>query len=267
MSLSVERVQDKRDILQFLTRDRFYAAYAIGDLEQPLSRECEWYAALRDGEITALCLRFMGLPPDRVFLMGTAEDLSPVVEQALEVRTAYFAFRREHLNLVKRFYSLRDIEQMLRMVLAPGDFAPMEGPVVRLGQRHVGRLQDLYSLAGNVAFAPYQVAQGVFYGVERGDQLVATAGTHFVSRTYSLGIVGNVFTHPEYRGQGYAGICTSAVVEELLSQSLDVVLNVERNNDPAVKIYQRLGFRVYCPFLEALGSRQGSAHGRLFGWR
>ncbi len=59
--------------------------------------------------------------------------------------------------------------------------------------------------------------------------------------------------------QGYGTLCTSAVVEELLSQSLDVVLNVGQDNEPAVKIYQRLGFHVYCPFVEALGARNGGS--------
>jgi predicted GNAT family acetyltransferase len=71
-----------------------------------------------------------------------------------------------------------------------------------------------------------------------------------------LGIVGNVFTHPDYRGRGFATVCTSAVVEELISQSLDVVLNVGQTNEAASRVYQRLGFQVYCPFIEALGIRR-----------
>ena len=256
MGLSVKRIEGKREILGFLNRDRLYAAYAIGDLEPPLAHECEWHAALNEGEITALCLRFKGLPPDRIFVMGKAEGLRPILDEAVNTETAHFAFKQEHLKVVKRFYSLMRLEHMFRMVLAAEDFAPVEGPVSRLGPMHVHCLEELYRLGGDVAFAPYQVEQGVFYGLERDDKLVATAGTHLVSRTHGLGIVGNVFTHPDYRGQGYGTVCCSAVVEELLSQSLDVVLNVKRNNEPALRTYERLGFNVYCPFLEAPGWRR-----------
>ncbi|TKJ29142.1 MAG: hypothetical protein CEE40_09355 [Chloroflexi bacterium B3_Chlor] len=264
MALSVKRVEAKKQIYGFLRHDRLYAAYAIGDLEPVLFRECEWYAALRDGKMTALCLRFTGLPPDRVFFMGVADDLMPILDEALKTKRAHFALKQDHVSVLGRFYSLRAVEQMFRMVLAPDDFVPADGPVVRLGQGHVHRLQELYRWGGDVAFAPYQLEQGVFYGVEKGGRLVATAGTHLVSRTYRLGIVGNVFTHPDYRGLGYATLCTSAVVEELLSQSLDVVLSVEQGNEAAIKLYQRLGFHVYCPFIEALGHRRGTVHRRLF---
>jgi len=266
MALSVKKVEDKRDIYRFLKQDRLYAAYAVGDLEPALFRQCEWYAAFRDGRMTTLCLHFKGLRPHSIFIMGAAKDLPRILDRALKpAKRAFFASKADHLSALAKFYSLQKVEEMFRMVLAPDDFIPVDGLVVRLGEGHLHQLQELYRWGGDVAFASYQVEQGVFYGVEKDHKLVATAGTHLVSRTYSLGIVGNVFTHPDYRRQGYATICTSAVVEELLSQSLDVVLNVEQDNEPAIKTYHRLGFHVYCPFVEALGTRKGTLWGRLSG--
>jgi predicted GNAT family acetyltransferase len=108
-----------------------------------------------------------------------------------------------------------------------------------------------------VAFSPYQLAQGVFYGIENRGRLIAAAGTHLVAPTYGVAAVGNVFTDPDYRGQGYATLCTSAVTKELLSQGTDVVLNVQEGNADAVHIYEKLGYRPYCRFIEALGVRKG----------
>jgi predicted GNAT family acetyltransferase len=83
------------------------------------------------------------------------------------------------------------------------------------------------------------------------DQLVAVAGTHLVSPTYNVAAVGNVFTHPNYRGRGFGTATTSAVVDELLESGIrDIVLNVSRGNAIAVRLYERLGFERYCPFLE-----------------
>jgi GNAT superfamily N-acetyltransferase len=263
MALSIKKVGDERDIYRFLKQDRLYAAYAIGDLGSSLFRQCEWYAALRNGRMTALCLRFKGLYPHPIFTMGAAEDLLPILGKVLRPQRAHFASKPDHLSVLKEFYSLERVHEMFRMVLDPCGFAPVNGSVVRLALRHVHQLQELYRWGGDVAFAPYQVEQGIFYGIEKDHGLVATAGTHLVSRTYSLGIVGNVFTHPDYRRQGYATICTSAVVEELLSQSLDVVLNVGQDNEAAVKLYRRLGFDLYCPFVEALGTRKPGLWGRV----
>jgi GNAT superfamily N-acetyltransferase len=252
MGLAVRRLHAKEEIYDFLKEDRLYAAYAICDLEPALLGRCEWYAAARNGRLTALGLVFTGLPPDRVFLMGSGQDLEPVVAEFPGAGRAYVACRPQHLDALRRFYSLGKIEVMLRMVLDPERYVAVDGPVQRLGASHVSLLQDLYRRYGDVAFAPYQLDQGVFYGIEQDGRLVATAGTHCVSRTYRLGIVGNVFTHPGYREKGYAAACTSAVVEELLSLSLDVVLNVGQRNEAANRLYRGLGFDVYCPFVETL---------------
>ena len=259
MGITVRRLEDRAQIYEVLREDRLYAAYAIGDLEPALFPDCEWYITSRNGRATSLCLSFSGLSPDRVFLMGSPGDLEAIVGDLLRTRRAYFSCRPQHLAVIRRSYSLRKTQVMLRMLLDPEKFSPVEGAVIRVGPSHVELLQDLYRWYGNVAFAPYQLEQGVFYAVERDGKLVATAGTHLVSRTYGLGIVGNVFTHSDYRGNGYATVCTSAVVEELLSQSMDVVLNVEESNLPARQLYEGLGFEVYCPFVETLGVRGGLA--------
>lgn len=258
MTFSVKRLHSKAEIYSFLKKDRFYAAYAIGDLEPVLFEHCEWYASARDGQLTALYLCFTGLPPDRIFLMGAVEDLAHILENVTTPARAYISCRAQHLEVLKRFYSLSRIEAMLRMVLEPENLSPADGRVERLGLGDVRLLQDLYGWYGDVAFAPYQLERGVFYGVKQDGRLVATAGTHLVSRTYRLGVVGNVFTHPQYRGMGHAAVCTTAVVEELLSLSLDVVLNVAQRNEAASTLYRGLGFDVYCTFIEALGVRQGA---------
>jgi ribosomal protein S18 acetylase RimI-like enzyme len=257
MKPAIKRLEDREQIYELLRRERLYAAYAIGDLEPALFKECEWYASSRNGKFTSLCLSFKGLSPDRVFLMGSPEDLEPIMKD-LRTTKAYFSCRPQHLSVVSHWYSPLKTQAMLRMVLKSERFHPVEGSVVRVSPSEVHLLQDLYRWYGNVAFAPYQLEQGVFYGVERDGKLVATAGTHLVSRTYGLAIVGNVFTHSGYRGNGYAKICTSAVVEELLSQSLDVVLNVEESNTVARQIYEALGFEIYCSFVESLGVRRST---------
>jgi predicted GNAT family acetyltransferase len=50
-------------------------------------------------------------------------------------------------------------------------------------------------------------------------------------------------------------VATSAVVAELLQLGIrDVILNVNQDNATAIRIYERLGFERYCPFLEGPAS-------------
>ena len=234
-----------------MAQDRYYAAYAIGDLEPGLFELSTWHVSIQDGRKTALTLRFSGLKPPALFAMGSSEGLVPLLREKSLPQRVYLTGQPGHLPLFQEAFSLGAVGDMLRMVLEPGGFRPHDGRVIRLSRRHLPSLQRLYRREG--VFAPYQLDSGVYYGVEVGGELVSVAGTHLISPTYRIAAVGNIFTHPSHRGQGYATACTSAVLEELLSRSLDIVLNAARSNEVALRLYRRLGLREYCPFIEALG--------------
>ena len=258
----VRKLDNKDEILAFLQQDRFYAAYAIGDLEPDFFPQCEWFAA-GDGErIQALALHFTGLDPHALFTMGASDGLPLILGSALRPERIYFTGRSEHVPAVQAFYSLGEINKMLRMTVRDEDFHPVTGKALKLGPGYSSELKRLYSLGESigesvVAFSPYQLAQGVFYGIEKRGRLVAAAGTHLVAPTYGVAAVGNVFTDPDHRGRGYATLCTRAVTRELLSQGMDVVLNVQEGNADAIHIYEKLGYREYCRFIEVLGVRKG----------
>jgi len=252
----VRTLTNKDEILSFLQQDRLYAAYAIGDLEPSLFAQCQWFGAEYDGEMRALTLFFTGLQPPALFTMGDADGVAAILDSALQPERAYFTCRAEHLPVVEAFYDLDEVEEMFRMAIAPADFRRVPGPTVKLDLSHLDALHQLYRLGGGNAFAPYQLRDGVYYGVEVGGQLVSVAGTHLVSPTFGVAAVGNIFTHPNHRRRGYAAACTSHVVEELLAQGLDVVLNVNRENIEAIGVYKRLGFHKYCPYIEVIGKRK-----------
>jgi ribosomal protein S18 acetylase RimI-like enzyme len=258
----VRKLNDKDEILAFLQQDRFYATYAIGDLEPDFFPQCEWFAAGAEGRIQALALHFTGLDPHALFTMGASNGLALILGSALRPERIYFTGRSEHLPAVQAFYSLGEIKKMLRMTVQDEDFQPVTGKALKLGPGYGSELKRLYSLGEGrgesvVAFSPYQLAQGVFYGIEKRGRLIAAAGTHLVAPTYGVAAVGNVFTDPDYRGRGYATLCTNAVTRELLSQGMDVVLNVQEGNAEAIHIYEKLGYREYCRFIEVLGVRKG----------
>ena len=89
--------------------------------------------------------------------------------------------------------------------------------------------------------------------------LVAAAGTHVISRAMGLAAVGNVLTHRDYRGRGYAKVVTGAVTQELLRFCDQVVLNVRADNPPALRAYRALGYQEHVRFEERLVHRRGSS--------
>jgi ribosomal protein S18 acetylase RimI-like enzyme len=147
---------------------------------------------------------------------------------------------------------------MMRMVVDRLSFRPHAGVALRLLPIEIGDLNRLYGY-GFTAWLPADaIANGVYYGIRDGGRLVAAAGTHVISAEAGLAAVGNVLTHPDYRGRGFAKLTTSAVTQELLRSCTEVVLNVRSDNPPAIAAYRALGYRQHAIFEERLARRRGS---------
>ena len=147
---------------------------------------------------------------------------------------------------------------MVRMWVDRARFRPYPATVQRLLPVEIGDLNRLYQL-GFASWLPAStIVDGVYYGMRVNGQLVAAAGTHVISRTARLAVVGNVLTHADFRGRGFATAVTGAVTAELLRSCDEVVLNVRADNPPALGAYRRLGFAEHVRFEERLVHRLGS---------
>lgn len=254
---NVRKLTESTEILAFLERDRFYATYAIGDLEPEMFRHTHWCAAESGGQARSLALLFTALEPDILFLMGDTAGLTIILSSALRPRRVYVNAMPEHLPALRAFYNLGQPQRTVRMVLDLSAFRPASSKAIRLSPAYARQLERLYSMGQGNAFSAFQVAQGVFYGVTDRDRLVSTAGTHVISETHGVAAVGNVFTHPDYRRRGLGTLCTSAVVQELLARHIHtIVLNVYEGNEAALRLYQRMGFKEHCRYVEVLAERR-----------
>src|SRR5207244_1110433 len=81
----------------------------------------------------------------------------------------------------------------------------------------------------------FVMGEGVYYGFRVGGRLVSAAGTHVISPSARLAVVGNVLTHASHRGRGFATATTGAVTAELLRFCDQVVLNVRSDNPAALQ--------------------------------
>ena len=174
-------------------------------------------------------------------------------------RAAYLAARTENLPAVASVYRVEPSPQMVRMWVDRGTFRPYPAEVARLLPVEVGDLNRLYQLGFTTWLPPSAVAEGVYYGIRVGGRLVAAAGTHVISPEARLGVVGNVMTHANFRGRGYATAVTGAVTADLLRFCDQVVLNVRSDNAPALQVYRALGYREHVRFEERLIHRNGGA--------
>lgn len=252
----VRATRDRELLLSFLSRDRLYAAYAIADLDDREFPRTRWGIAVEDGRPVAVAMEYRGLSPQPLFVMGSPEGIRAVLGDTIRTRVAYLASLPGVAAAIDDLYRLEPAAPMVRMWVDRESFRPVYGEAVRLDAADTRHLNRLYELGMTQWLPSESVANGVYYGIRRGGRLVSAAGTHVVSPRYGIAAVGNVLTHRDSRGKGFAKQVTSAVTAELLESVDQVVLNVRRDNPPALAAYRALGYREHAGFEERLVRRR-----------
>lgn len=239
-------------ILTLLEQDRTWSAYAIADLEPRHRPHSTWFA-----NRSCVVLIYNGFTPGVLFTLGPAKGLDELFSQ-IPLGDYVFTLQPESREALGERLKVKFELEMWRMVLDRTKFHPIPGAEVE--ELDLRDLEDLQMLFGEYAdqpdaFTPSQLEQGVFFGVRDGSDLVSVAGTHVLSSQYRLAALGNVFTRPDHRDKGLGTRVSSCVVEKLISLGIDtIVLNVAKQNHPAVKSYTRIGFQPHCSYLEGLGT-------------
>jgi ribosomal protein S18 acetylase RimI-like enzyme len=256
--LAIRTVIDRGELRAFLETDRLLAAYAICDLEDREFAKTRWGGAFEGDRLVALALEYSGITPQPLFVMGRQDGIEAILRDVVRPRAAYVAALPDALPAVEASYRLDAGPQMIRMWVDRGRFRPYPADVRRLLPADIGELNRLYQLGFASWLPSSSIADGVYFGVRLGGRLVAAAGTHVISREARLAVVGNVLTHVDYRGRGFATAVTGAVTAELLRAADQVVLNVRSDNPPALQAYRRLGYAEHVRFEERLAHRLGS---------
>jgi RimJ/RimL family protein N-acetyltransferase len=251
---SITLEADDAEAYEAFATDRLWCGYAIADLEPPL-RAYSRVAVARRAEEVAACLVLRHPAFAAIVPHGAADGLLALLQRIELPAEANLFAREEHLAALHQRYDYPSPTRMLRMAADASSFEPGAGGADRLAPDDVPALLELYSTYPGNAFQPDQVASGIFYGVREGTRVIAAAGTHVASRRYGIAAVGNIFTSPEARGLGFASAVTSAVVAELLRNGCrEVILNVAIDNEAAIHVYTRLGFRTHCRHYEGMAT-------------
>lgn len=257
-SVVAQATTDKAALRAFLEQDRLYAAYALCDLEEREFARTRWAMAWDADRPISLVLEYNGPTPQPMFVMGREDGIAAILRGVIRPRVAYVAAPPRIIPAVETAYRVDPGPAMVRMWVDRSMFRPYPAGVQRLLPVEIGDLNRLYRL-GFASWLPADsIADGVYYGLRVNGRLVAAAGTHVVSPTARLAVVGNVLTDIDYRGRGFATAVTGAVTAELLRTCDQIVLNVRSDNPPALNAYRRLGFAEHVRFEERLVHRLGS---------
>jgi ribosomal protein S18 acetylase RimI-like enzyme len=254
---AIAALRDRKHIRALLEARRPYAAYALGQLEPALFRRTEWWRAEGDAG-DALLLHSRGGLGNALFAMGETAALDALLAVHPGPRQTFLTCEVHHLAVVERHFLLEQRQTMIRMHVTRETFRPHAGGGLRrLAAPDARAVNALYRSDGvNSYYTGAQIEAGVYYGAERDERLVSIAGTHVLSFASGIAVVGNVYTHPRYRGARLAQATTGAVAAELLGRCDDVVLSVDPSNVAAVRAYERLGFREVARLIEGAAVRR-----------
>ena len=234
---------DRAVLRGFLERDRLLRGLRALRPRGPRVRADALGRATDGGELVAIVLEYSGMTPQPMFVDGRQRRDRGDPADVIRPRAAYLAALPESCSAVATQYRVDPGAPMVRMWVDRATFRPVPGGA----SGGCCRSRSASSTGSTSWGSPRGCRRApspraCYYGIRVNGRLVAAAGTHVVSRTARLAVVGNVLTHTDYRGRGYAKAVTGAVTAELLRYCDEVVLNVRSDNPPALQAYSRLGY-------------------------
>ncbi|MFG2065134.1 GNAT family N-acetyltransferase [Micromonospora sp. NPDC048871] len=236
---------ERRVLAGLLGRDPRLHAYELGDLDEFFWPYTSWY---RRGE--AVALLYHGARPPTLVVLARPEGVGESAALVAELAPVLPARLWAHLSpgveqgLAGAFRVVSSGAHLKMALTEPDGLAGVVAAGEVLGRGHLPALRELYKVAypGNW-FDPRMVDTGRYVGVWAEGALVAVAGVHVYSPAFQVAALGNVTTHPAWRGRGLASAVVARLCGLLRAEVEHVTLNVKADNGAAVRLYERLGFR------------------------
>lgn len=113
--------------------------------------------------------------------------------------------------------------------------------LVPLENKHVEEMIALATLTRPGPFSKRTIDFGHYYGIFDNDKLVSMAGQRL--HVFNFSEVSAVCTHPDYHGKGFAAILLQHQIEIICKSGQTPFLHVRDDNERAIALYERLGFK------------------------
>lgn len=133
---------------------------------------------------------------------------------------------------------------ILQMVYASPEMPAIgqNAKAIPLAEKDIPAMLHLTSLTQPGPFFSKTIELGYFEGIFEDGKLVAMTGQRLHPDPYVE--VSAVCTHPDFVGKGMAAELLGDQIRSILSESKIPFLHVEKNNFGAIKLYEKLGFRL-----------------------
>ena len=114
--------------------------------------------------------------------------------------------------------------------------------IVPLTTEHVDEMIELVKLTKPGPFGKRTIDFGSYHGIFDQNKLVAMTGQRLHVGNYTE--LSAVCTHPDHLGNGYASSLMKHQLQIILNNGQQPFLHVRDDNERAIAVYDRLGFKV-----------------------
>jgi RimJ/RimL family protein N-acetyltransferase len=253
-------LNDRRAVREALEIAPAFNAYAMAHLDAAMFPLATFYLA-QSGQASAVLMHSRAGLGAASHIQGDPRLAGALAALHPPSRSSLLTCQPDHIDAMLETFNLWRPQTMVRMTVDSASFTSPEvrGPVRRLLAADSPELNRLYALEGEgIVYSGQHIRDGVYFGALNRGRLVAAAGTHIYSRSARVAVVGNVFTHPDFRGHGLATAVTGAVTAHLLDECDLIVLSVDPANRSARYVYDSLGYQETGRIVEAMATRRSS---------
>lgn len=202
-----------------------------------------------------------------IHLRGESDAIHKLLEKLDVDQVIEGLMYQEHLPIFSSRYSLDSIHMMNMMRLLKGEEKlHIVHDVLPLGSEYAKEIADLmrdvkpdwWGYVTSETISDSIAKDTLWFGVEADGRIVSVASGKILFRLgrYVLAHVGTVATHERYRRMGYATSTLSKLLEKLLVDANIVSIYVLADNYPAIRLYEKLGFKHYRSYLFVKAKRK-----------
>ena len=236
---------DEMEFFKFLYKDKVLHIFTIYDLRYERDKTKVWVAFEND----KMCGYLFEFDKRIVHTHGAVESL-PKLLDCIDLDEPTIIIEPHHLATVKRFFtpiepadpsSRGKITTYLVMKVTAETFKPLiRHHVKRLGTED---LNDVLKHLGEEWKKRVENAtvRGLVFGAYQKGLLASVATMPEIIDNMAL--IRGVYTVPSLRNRGLATSASSALVKEIISLGKGAVLWVAKDNKPARKVYEKIGFQ------------------------
>lgn len=134
---------------------------------------------------------------------------------------------------------MRRAEVYQMVIEAPIEYEEMK--FVSLTPEDVPEMMKLVELTQPGPFSSGTIEMGNYIGIKEDGELIAMGGERMKPEGYTE--VSGICTHPDHRGKGYAKAITGALTNAIFERGETPFLHVFNQNTPAIKLYEKLGYK------------------------